>query len=62
MRVIRYPHGSFASMTLNAVLREVSLEKVVRISMDGRGAWRDSVFVERLWKPIGLPVYPPEPH
>ncbi len=24
----------------------------VRISMDGRGAWRDNVFVERLWKSI----------
>ena len=25
---------------------------VVRISMDGRGAWRDNVFVERLWKSV----------
>jgi putative transposase len=24
----------------------------VRISMDGRGAWRDNVFVERLWRSI----------
>jgi putative transposase len=24
----------------------------VRISMDGRGCWRDNVFVERLWKSI----------
>ena len=24
----------------------------VQISMDGRGAWRDSVFVERLWKSV----------
>ena len=24
----------------------------IRISMDGRGAWRDNVFVERLWKSI----------
>ena len=23
-----------------------------RISMDGRGAWRDNVFVERLWKSV----------
>jgi transposase InsO family protein len=22
----------------------------IRISMDGRGAWRDNVFVERLWR------------
>jgi len=23
-----------------------------RLSMDGRGAWRDNVFVERLWKTV----------
>ena len=27
-------------------------EKGVAISMDGRGAWRDNVFVERLWRAI----------
>jgi putative transposase len=24
----------------------------IAISMDGRGAWRDNVFIERLWKSI----------
>ena len=24
----------------------------MRISMDGRGRWRDNVFVERLWRSI----------
>ena len=24
----------------------------IRISMDGKGCWRDNVFVERLWKSI----------
>jgi len=24
----------------------------IRISMDGRGAWRDNVFIERLWKSV----------
>ena len=24
----------------------------IRISMDGKGAWRDNVFVERLWRTI----------
>ena len=24
----------------------------IAISMDGRGAWRDNVFVERLWRSI----------
>ena len=23
-----------------------------RLSMDGRGAWRDNVFVERLWRSV----------
>ena len=26
--------------------------KGCKLSMDGRGAWRDNVFVERLWKSI----------
>lgn len=30
----------------------VLLEKKVRISMDGKGAWRDNVFVERLWRTV----------
>jgi putative transposase len=24
----------------------------IRISMDGRGAWRDNIFVERLWRSV----------
>jgi putative transposase len=24
----------------------------IAISMDGRGAWRDNVFVERLWRSV----------
>ena len=24
----------------------------IKISMDGRGAWRDNVFVERLWRSV----------
>ena len=27
-------------------------ENRIAISMDGRGAWRDNVFVERLWRSI----------
>jgi putative transposase len=26
--------------------------QAIRICMDGRGAWRDSVFVERLWRSV----------
>jgi len=26
--------------------------KGFRLSMDGRGAWRDNVFIERVWQPV----------
>ena len=35
-------------MAFTAVLHR---EKIA-ISMDGRGAWRDNVFVERLWRSV----------
>lgn len=28
------------------------LSKGVKLSMDGQGAWRDNVFVERLWRSV----------
>jgi putative transposase len=28
------------------------LGNAIRISMDGRGSWRDNVFVERLWRSV----------
>ena len=31
---------------------DVLKENAIRISMDGKGAWRDNVFVERLWRSI----------
>jgi putative transposase len=30
----------------------VQLDRGVSISMDGKGAWRDNVFVERLWRSV----------
>ena len=30
----------------------VLINNEIRISMDGRGAWRDNVFVERLWRTV----------
>ena len=30
----------------------VLLESGIAISMDGKGAWRDNVFVERLWRSV----------
>ena len=31
---------------------EVLLDAKIAISMDGKGAWRDNVFVERLWRTV----------
>ena len=31
---------------------DVLLDNGVAISMDGKGAWRDNVFVERLWRSV----------
>ena len=40
--------SQFTSQEFTAVL----LEAGIAISMDGKGAWRDNVFVERLWRSI----------
>lgn len=40
--------SQFTSEAFSAAL----LKRGVQISMDGRGAWRDNVFVERLWRSI----------
>ena len=40
--------GQFTSEDFTSVLKE----KDIRISMDGKGAWRDNVFVERLWRSV----------
>lgn len=40
--------SQFTSMAFTSVLHR---EKIA-ISMDGRGAWRDNVFVERLWRSV----------
>jgi putative transposase len=31
---------------------EVVLNRGIRLSMDGKGAWRDNVFVERVWRSV----------
>ena len=36
------------SMAFTKVLRD----NAIAVSMDGRGSWRDNVFVERLWRSI----------
>ena len=40
--------SQFTSATFTGLLQEHG----IRISMDGKGCWRDNVFVERLWKSV----------
>ncbi|WP_162950421.1 IS3 family transposase [Rhizobium jaguaris] len=40
--------SQFTSVDFTSVLKKAGIE----ISMDGKGAWRDNVFVERLWRSI----------
>ena len=45
---MRRQGSQFTSTDFIAVLKNAE----VAISMDGRGAWRDNVFVERLWRAV----------
>ena len=40
--------SQFTSQAFTGLLQDQKIE----ISMDGRGAWRDNVFVERLWRTV----------
>ena len=40
--------SQFTSEAFTGLLRDNG----IRISMDGRGSWRDNVFVERLWRSV----------
>jgi putative transposase len=40
------------SQFTSQVFTEVLLKADIAISMDGRGSWRDNVFVERLWRSV----------
>jgi putative transposase len=40
------------SQFTSAAFTSLLLENGIAISMDGRGAWRDNVFVERLWRSL----------
>ncbi len=39
---------------------DVVLAALCKLSMDGRGAWRDNVFVERLWRSVKREAGVPE--
>ena len=40
--------SQFTSIEFTDLLKQAE----IKISMDGKGAWRDNVFVERLWRSI----------
>ena len=40
------------SQFTSAEFTDVLQKRGIRISMDGKGAWRDNVFVERLWRSV----------
>ena len=40
------------SQFTSAAFTGLLLENTIAISMDGRGAWRDNVFVERVWRSV----------
>ncbi len=49
------------SQFTSAAFTGLLLGNAIAISMDGRGAWRDNVFVERLWRSVKYEeVYWPE--
>jgi putative transposase len=40
------------SQFTSAAFTGLLLENAIAISMDGRGSWRDNVFIERLWRSV----------
>ncbi len=40
------------SQFTSAAVTDVLIQSEIAISMDGRGAWRDNIFVERLWRTV----------
>ena len=53
------PHGrpeivntDQGSQFTGAAFADVLISNDIKISMDGKGAWRDNVFVERLWRSV----------
>jgi putative transposase len=40
------------SQFIGSAFTEVLIKNAIAIGMDGKGTWRDNVFVERLWREI----------
>ena len=48
----RYSTPTKAARAVSTDFLKVLAAREIKISMDGKGAWRDNVFVERLWRTI----------
>ena len=44
--------GQGGSQFTSEAFTDLLIKNDIKISMDGKGAWRDNVFVERLWKSV----------
>ena len=49
---VRYGLPDQGSQFTAGAFTEAVLSRNIRLSMDGKGAWRDNVFVERVWRSI----------
>jgi putative transposase len=45
------------SQFTGAAFTRATIKNGITISMEGKGAWRDNVFVERLWRSVKYEVY-----
>lgn len=45
-------HAKIGQLALENDLSSGVLGKDILLSMDGKGSWRDNVFVERLWRSV----------
>ena len=52
LRVLSHLNTDQGSQFTSEAFTGKLLNHHIRISMDGKGAWRDNVFVERLWKSV----------
>jgi transposase InsO family protein len=52
MRKHRHDNTDQGSQFTSEAFTSVLIANKVAISMDGKGAWRDNVFVERIWKSV----------
>jgi putative transposase len=52
MDVFSLQNAIQALRSVTFILQNHVLKNEIKVSMDGKGAWRDNVFVERLWRTI----------